>query len=1057
MEPVRRLHKLWYGAGAAVAVLLLAPVVVPYTVDVEHYKPAMAEAVKRVTGRELVIEGRTRLQLFPTPHITARKVNFSNAVGAKGAQMVNVQRVSVTPSWRALLSGRVEIGKLTLVEPSIVLETDARGVPNWEFKPEAGAQQAPGQASEGFHLTVGRMVIENGTLTYTDPQTGRSIAMKEVNLNASVGALEGPFDFKGSAVVNDLPLELDVSIGPPTAAGHALKLVVTLDIGELDFRGTVSEIGPNADVVGKLKLGTSSLPEFATKLVRATGKPSPTLHPAVSGEFSFDGGVEILRDRVAITEFKLGFGGEQARGSLALTGEPVATLSGHIELPKLDADKWQAALAQPNGLIPDEAKAKIAQAAQSPVSPFPPDMDVKLTAAIRELTLRKAALRDVTFAVDVSKGQLTVPRLSARLPGDLSLSVDAMGGTFSLSGKPREAMAWLGFDVARVAPDRLRDLQVHGTYAARAGGFKVTKASVTLDDQKATGGAELLLGPPLRTTIEIDAPAFDLDAYSPPSGGGLALKGPDAAPPIAGPPAVAPAVSQDLFTFKAKVGKLLLRSQLFNGVEADVTLQGPDIRLNNLRVNDAMGARMVLRGALSDLETVPRYDLTVDLYATDADRVMGFLGVPVLNFGTIGPALLSGNIKGTGKTAILRGVRANFLGATAHATGTLSLEGKGQFDFTDFSFESPDVSRFAGAVAGKPMKGLGAVGAKGLLSGSMERAVFNGQATIHDARMSGRVTSTLTGRPQVDANLSVAGIFDLDQWLGVAPAAAVPVEPGPGPAAVPKVALTPRTPAVASSAAVDVSALNAFDARLVLKTSAMKVASLRLENADIDARLKGGTLTVSKLTGRFYSGAVDFNGTVKANRGVLDLDFRGSVLGVSLGQMLRGTAGKDTFGGSQISVAVDGKVDATGIRIAGRGTTPAEIRNSFKGSATLDGFVHPRVDPGSRSTARFFAGIGGIFSDDLAMASLLLKRFINRENRIAGQVALESGAVTLQNQRIEGDHARAEITSRTDVASANTQTTIRFSTDDRPGSSLVTTVNGSLSAPQIDTDRVAAR
>jgi hypothetical protein len=318
------------------------------------------------------------------------------------------------------------------------------------------------------------------------------------------------------------------------------------------------------------------------------------------------------------------------------------------------------------------------------------------------------------------------------------------------------------------------------------------------------------------------------------------------------------------------------------------------------------------------------------------------------------------------------------------------------------------------------------------------------------------VTSTLTGRPQIDANLTMAGIFDLDEWLGVSAAPGGPGAEASMASAKPVASLTARSPMAASGVPINVSALNSFDARLVLKTSAMKIASLKVEYADIDATLKGGTLTISKLTGQFYSGAVDFAGTVKATGGSLGVDLRGKVLGVALGQMLRGTAGKDIFGGDRISVAVDGKVDATNIQISGGGRTPAEIRNSFRGTATLGGFVYPRVDPGSRSTAQFFAGLGSIFSDDLAMASLLLKRFINRENRIEGQVALASGVVTLQNQRILGDRAQATISGQTNVANANTQTTIRFTTDDRPGSNLVTSVTGPLGSPSIDTDRVAA-
>ncbi len=79
--------------------------------------------------------------MLPVPRISARRVHFANAAGAEGAQMVDVRWVGASPSWWALLRGEVEIGQLTLYQPTIVLETDADGVPNWQFKPGAGASQ----------------------------------------------------------------------------------------------------------------------------------------------------------------------------------------------------------------------------------------------------------------------------------------------------------------------------------------------------------------------------------------------------------------------------------------------------------------------------------------------------------------------------------------------------------------------------------------------------------------------------------------------------------------------------------------------------------------------------------------------------------------------------------------------------------------------------------------------------------------------------------------------------------------------------------------------------
>src|SRR5882762_6195986 len=172
---MRRRRKILLAIAAVLGSLLLAAGVAPYVIDVEAYRPVIIEAVRDATGRELLIEGPVRLRLFPVPGVGAGQVRFANAVGAKGAQMVDVRWVSVKPDWLALLQGRIQVGVLTLYRPTIILEADADGVPNWEFTPGAGTRQKPGDPSSGFHMAVGRLAIVNGVVNFTDPVTKRRL------------------------------------------------------------------------------------------------------------------------------------------------------------------------------------------------------------------------------------------------------------------------------------------------------------------------------------------------------------------------------------------------------------------------------------------------------------------------------------------------------------------------------------------------------------------------------------------------------------------------------------------------------------------------------------------------------------------------------------------------------------------------------------------------------------------------------------------------------------------------------------------------------------------
>jgi len=186
--------RTWIRTGAGVvafsAFVALAGLAAPSLLDIDQYKPAMIAAVKEATGRELVIEGPLKLTVFPSPRISARQVHFANAVGAKGAQMVDVRWIGVRPSLWALMQGRIEIERLTLFRPTLVLESDAEGRPNWEFHPGAGAAQPAGAPSSGLHLAIGTVKIREGTLSYTNPKTGKTLRAENLEALASVGSLQ---------------------------------------------------------------------------------------------------------------------------------------------------------------------------------------------------------------------------------------------------------------------------------------------------------------------------------------------------------------------------------------------------------------------------------------------------------------------------------------------------------------------------------------------------------------------------------------------------------------------------------------------------------------------------------------------------------------------------------------------------------------------------------------------------------------------------------------------------------------------------------------------------
>ncbi len=1069
--------------AAVVGVLALASVAAPHVVDVDAYRPAIVQAVKEATGRELVIEGPLKLSMFPQPRVSARKVRFANALGTKGAQMVDVEWIGASPAWWPLLRGQFEIGRLTLYKPAIILEADAKGRPNWQFEPGAGAVQPAGAPSAGFHLSVGRLRIVQGTLTYAAPATGTTLTAQDVDVTASAGSLDGPFTLIGTATVNGVPLSLDAIVGGPTDKGHPAVLKFKVESGTLDFDGHISRIAADAEVNGKLTVATGGLTDFVAAVSRAIGQAPPAIAASLVGQFAFDGGVELKADRLALADFKMSMGGDTASGNLALTGGAAPSIQGRLSTQKIDVDRWlevmsKPAASQPQAPLPSPPVASSPAAPPAPpatsLSPFPPQVTVSVAMEAKEVIYRKATMRDLDMAVAINRGIIEIPRLNAVLPGEAILQANAAAtpakpgapagkpaadtvqsaGTISLaSAQPRETLAWFGIDTSGVPAGKLQTLGFSGKIASTANAVKIDELVLDLDGQRATGSGSITFGLPLTVVSTVQLDRFDLDAYVPKSTATAAAIAPPVVPATVAP--AVPAVSDKgapILGMKAKVAKLVYRGETLNGVDADVSLQGNLLKLNGIKVADLLGAKLDLKGQVADFGTDPRFDLTFTTSMPDTDKLLIYAGLPKFINGKIGAATATGGVVGTMGAVAVRNATVTMAGATARATGSLVLGDNFAFDFPSFGLQARDASQLVSVATGRAQSGIGGLEVAGAFKGNEKNISFDGNLTAMRTPMIGRVEAGLAGRPNITANLRIPGTLDFDSWLGVADGASPPPPAAPansgGEAAPAPVRAAPAR--AATGKAIDLSALRAFDATLNLETSALELSSLKVLYGDMTASLRNGVLKISKLTGQFYGGAVDFVGTVDASKASMSIDLTGSLQGIYLGELLRGAASTSTFGNDHLMVAVDGKINVMQIEVHSQGTSPEQIRDSLTGRGKVSGYVYPSVAAGSLGLASFATGIGSIFSTEMGFGSAVLSGFINVQSSVAGDLDISNGVLSLRNHTVQGQNAVAMIDSRTSLTAATTETTISLDTGSRGSIDYVMAVKGPVSAPTMN-------
>ena len=200
---------VWSLAGL-VGLVIVGGVVFALSFDPDRYKPQVVAAVKQATGRDLTLQGHIRLALSLQPTLTVQGVSFANPPGFSRPEMATLERLDVKLALIPLLSHRVEIDRLVLVKPDIILETNAQGQPNWQFAPQASPtapQPAAGgpQAGTSTRISVADVRIDNGTLTWRDGATGRSTVLGLTSLRADAASPDANVHLTATATYNSTP------------------------------------------------------------------------------------------------------------------------------------------------------------------------------------------------------------------------------------------------------------------------------------------------------------------------------------------------------------------------------------------------------------------------------------------------------------------------------------------------------------------------------------------------------------------------------------------------------------------------------------------------------------------------------------------------------------------------------------------------------------------------------------------------------------------------------------------------------------------------------------
>lgn len=258
------------------------------TFDPNSYKPQIVAAVKRATGRDIDLKGNIHLALSLQPTLTVQDVSFSNPPGFSRPQMATLQQLDLQLALLPLIHHQIEIDRLVLVKPDILLETNAKGQSNWTFTPQSApsAPAAPtsrtqsGEATQ-TNINVERLEVQNGTITWRDDATNRTAVLGVTTLTTTAPSPDANLHLAMNATYNGNAFILAGDVGPLTRLQQAaaktawpVQLTVQAAGAKLALDGSIAQ--PEQARGYTLKLN-ATVPDLTALAPFAAGVTLPPL------------------------------------------------------------------------------------------------------------------------------------------------------------------------------------------------------------------------------------------------------------------------------------------------------------------------------------------------------------------------------------------------------------------------------------------------------------------------------------------------------------------------------------------------------------------------------------------------------------------------------------------------------------------------------------------------------------------------------------------------------------------------------------------------------------
>lgn len=174
--------------------------------DANEYKQEVSDLVREQTGRELQFYGDVSLTIYPVLGMELGGMSFSNAPGFGAADMIKVNKASISVDVGSLIAFNPQVNQLILDDLEINLQKNAAGVTNWDDllvaadsaatqsqDPAASSAPTSGSSPTEIKGSFGGLVMNNARLLWQDAQTGVEYRIDDLDITTGPVSADKPF------------------------------------------------------------------------------------------------------------------------------------------------------------------------------------------------------------------------------------------------------------------------------------------------------------------------------------------------------------------------------------------------------------------------------------------------------------------------------------------------------------------------------------------------------------------------------------------------------------------------------------------------------------------------------------------------------------------------------------------------------------------------------------------------------------------------------------------------------------------------------------------------